>query len=30
MEEILRLEWAVKTLELNASGAKWMLQSVYC
>jgi len=30
MEEILRLERAVKTLGLNASAPKWMLQSVYC
>ena len=30
MEEVLRLEWAVKTLELSASEPRWMLQSVYC
>lgn len=30
LEEILRLEWAVKTLELKASAPTWMLQSVYC
>lgn len=30
MEEVLRLEWAVKTLELKASAPSWMLQSVYC
>jgi hypothetical protein len=30
LEETLRLEWAVKTLELSASELTWMLQSVYC
>lgn len=30
LEERLRLEWAVKTLELFASQPGWMLQSVYC
>jgi hypothetical protein len=30
MEEVLRLEWAVKTLELKASAPTWMLQSAYC
>ena len=30
LEELLRLEWAVKVLELKASAPSWMLQSVYC
>lgn len=30
MEEMLRLEWAAKVLELKTSEPTWMLQSVYC